>query len=105
MLGRFLEISLPTPVIQESLEFYEALGFVQALVGETWSHPYAVVTDGRLTLGLHAGGITAPCLTYVQPELAGKLAPLQALAITFDRLQLGPDVFNEVSFRAPQGLD
>jgi hypothetical protein len=38
-LGRFLEISIATPVIRESLEFYESLGFVQAGVGETWSHP------------------------------------------------------------------
>ena len=53
MLGRFLEISLHTPDIQESLEFYESLGFAQASVGEIWPHPYAVVTDGRLFLGLH----------------------------------------------------
>ena len=47
-LGRFLEISIHTPVIRESLEFYESLGFVQAAVGETWPHPYAVVTDGTV---------------------------------------------------------
>ena len=52
-IGRFLEISIGTPVIRESLEFYESLGFVQAAVGETWSHPYAVVTDGHLFIGLH----------------------------------------------------
>lgn len=53
MLGRFLEISVRTPVIQQSLEFYQALGFEQALVSETWPYPYAVVTDGRLFIGLH----------------------------------------------------
>ena len=41
MLGRFLEISLHTPDIQASLEFYESLGFEQASVSETWPYPYA----------------------------------------------------------------
>ena len=53
MLGRFLEVSVHAPDILESLAFYERLGFTQAPVGETWSHPYAVVTDGRLFIGLH----------------------------------------------------
>ncbi len=52
-LGRFLEISLAATDVAESLAFYESLGFVQASVGEAWPHPYAVVTDGRLSLGLH----------------------------------------------------
>ena len=51
MIGRFLEISLPTPDIRASLEFYESLGFEQATTADTWSYPYAVVTDGHLFLG------------------------------------------------------
>ena len=53
MLGRFLEYSIATPDIRASLEFYAKLGFSQAEVGEAWPHPYAVVTDGRICLGLH----------------------------------------------------
>ncbi len=52
MLGRFLEFSLATPDIQASLDFYAELGFSAAEVGEAWTHPYAVVTDGRICLGL-----------------------------------------------------
>src|SRR6185295_3090059 len=63
-LGRFLEISIGTRVIRESLEFYEALGFVQAAVSETWSHPYAVVTDGHLFIGLHGREMPSPSLTF-----------------------------------------
>jgi hypothetical protein len=74
-------------------------------VGEAWSHPYAVVSDGHLTLGLHAAGIDIPCLTYVLPELARKLEPFEARAITFTRVQLDPETFNEVMFRAPEPLD
>jgi len=30
--------------------FYAALGFQEVPVNETWTHPYAVITDGRLFL-------------------------------------------------------
>lgn len=102
-LGRFLEISIHTPAIQESLAFYESLGFVQAQVGETWAHPYAVVTDGRLFLGLHGAPIRSPMLTFVLPQLAAGIEALQALGIVFDQRALGEDVFNQASFSDPAG--
>jgi hypothetical protein len=104
MLGRFLEISLHTPAIQESLEFYERLGFVQAPVGETWPHPYAVVTDGRLFLGLHGSVVRSPALTFVLPELAHGVEQLRELGVSFDQERLGSDVFNQVGFRDPAGV-
>jgi catechol 2,3-dioxygenase-like lactoylglutathione lyase family enzyme len=104
MLGRFLEISLHTPDIQESLNFYERLGFVQATVGETWTHPYAVVTDGRLYLGLHGRPCPPITLTYVQPDLAHHAARLQALGIEFDNEHFDLESFNEASFADPHGL-
>jgi hypothetical protein len=102
MLGRFLEISVHTPAIRESLEFYESLGFVQAAVGETWPYPYAVVTDGRLFLGLHGAVIQSPAMTFVLPQLALSVEALQGL-ISFDQVRLGQDVFNQASFRDPGG--
>jgi catechol 2,3-dioxygenase-like lactoylglutathione lyase family enzyme len=101
MLGRFLEISLHTPDIQASLAFYESLGFVQAPVGETWPHPYAVVTDGRLFLGLHGAPIPSPALTFVLPHLRRGIERLQLLNIEFEDQQLGDDVFNQASFSDP----
>ena len=83
MLGRFLEYSLPTPDIQASLDFYTRLGFSQADVGEAWSHPYAVVTDGRIYLGLHQEAV-APALTFVKPELLKNLEILEARGLDFE---------------------
>jgi hypothetical protein len=104
MLGRFLELSLPAPRILESWQFYQRLGFTAAIVGETWSHRYSVVTDGRLVLGLHGeGGVTAPLLSYVLPDLARRLASLEALGIEFDHRKLGEDTFNEAAFTTPDG--
>jgi hypothetical protein len=103
MFGRFLEISLYTAEIRESLAFYESLGFVQAPVGEVFQHPYAVVTDGRLFLGLHGAPVPSPALTFVMPRLMHGIDQLEQLGIEFEDLKLGNEVFNRVSFRDPSG--
>jgi hypothetical protein len=104
MLGRFLEISVQAPSVLESLEFYQKLGFTQAEVGETWPHPYAVVTDGRLFIGLHQYELDSPSLTFVKPDLWRHLEELEALGIDIESRRLGEDVFNEATFRDPDGL-
>jgi catechol 2,3-dioxygenase-like lactoylglutathione lyase family enzyme len=103
LLGRFLEISLPARDIQDSLGFYGRLGFSEAQVGETWAHPYAVVTDGRIHIGLHQDGVSEPTLTFVKPELLKHFEQLEAHGIEFEYQRLGNDVFNEVAWRDPDG--
>jgi len=102
-IGRFLEISVHAPAIRESLAFYESLGFVQASVGEAWSHPYAVVTDGRVCIGLHAAPLSLPAITFVLPELARGLEKLRALGIELEQELIGSEVFNQAWFREPGG--
>ena len=104
MLGRFLEVSVHAPNALESLEFYQKLGFSPAEVGETWSHPYGVVTDGRLFIGLHQYEFPSPSLTFVKPDLYRHLEPLEALGIEFAFRKLGDNVFNEAGFRDPSGV-
>lgn len=104
MLGRFLELSVSTTAVAESLEFYESLGFAQAPVGEAWRHPYAVVTDGRMTLGLHGvEEAVAPRLTFVIPELRSRVDELTALGIHVDHARLDEASLNEAEFRDPSG--
>jgi catechol 2,3-dioxygenase-like lactoylglutathione lyase family enzyme len=103
LLGRFLEFSLSTDDIQASLNFYGKLGFSEAQVSETWAHPYAVVTDGRIHLGLHQGGVVEPTLTFVKPELLKHFEGLEARGIEFEYQHLGNDVFNEVAWRDLDG--
>jgi catechol 2,3-dioxygenase-like lactoylglutathione lyase family enzyme len=103
MLGRFLEVSVHAPDIPASLAFYESLGFVQAVVGDTWNHAYAVLTDGRLFLGLHSQAFDAPALTWVQPELASHAPRLEALGIEFAIARLGDDTLHEIAFADPAG--
>jgi hypothetical protein len=104
MLGRFLEIGIQTSSVLESLEFYQKLGFSQATVGETWPHPYAVVTDGRLFVGLHQREFNSPALTFVKPDLWRYLEQLETLGIEVEFSKLGENVFNEAGFRDPEGF-
>jgi catechol 2,3-dioxygenase-like lactoylglutathione lyase family enzyme len=103
VLGRFHEISLPTGDIRGSIAFYEQLGFIQASTGEAWPHPYAVMTDGRLALGLHQARDWQPSLTYVHPQIARHAPALQAHGLELEFAHLGDDRFNELGLRDPAG--
>jgi hypothetical protein len=104
MIGRFLEVSVHAPDPLASLEFYEALGFSQAVTGEAWPYPYAVVTDGRLGIGLHQHELPqSPMLSFVLPDLQRHLHALERLGIDILNRRLGSDVFNEATIATPGG--
>jgi catechol 2,3-dioxygenase-like lactoylglutathione lyase family enzyme len=103
MLGGFLELSVWTRDISASAAFYEALGLEHAAVGETWSHRYGVLTDGRLVVGLHEYEFDSPSVTFVRPGVAQAVAELEAAGVTFDFAKTGESEFNEAGFRDPAG--
>lgn len=103
MLGRFHEIGIETADIRASVEFYERLGFSQAATGDTWSHPYGVLTDGRLFIGLHQRRLASPSITYVRPDIARHAGSLEARGIELELLRAGEETFNEIAFRDPAG--
>jgi catechol 2,3-dioxygenase-like lactoylglutathione lyase family enzyme len=103
MLGRFHEISIETADIRASVEFYERLGFSQASTGDTWPHPYGVLTDGRLFIGLHHRQL-APCsITYVRPDIAQHATLFESRGIELELFNAGEESFNEIAFRDPSG--
>lgn len=103
MLGRFLEISLSCRDVLDSLRQFEALGFVEVPVGEIWSHPYAVASDGRLNIGLHRYDFDSPSLTFVQSDLNQWIEAyrLQGIELAFEKLS--SESFNELGFVDPGG--
>ncbi len=102
MIGRFHEISVHAPDVLASISFYERLGFAQVTTGEAWTYPYAVVTDGRLAIGLHQRELPqSPLTAFVLPDLQRELPVLERLGIEILDRRLGSDVFNEASFEAP----
>jgi len=103
VLGRFHELSLETANIRESVEFYERLGFTQATATDTWTHPYGVLTDGRLFLGLHQRQMPSSALTFVRPGIAEHLAEFAARDIELTVCRTGEELFNEIAFSDPFG--
>jgi catechol 2,3-dioxygenase-like lactoylglutathione lyase family enzyme len=102
-LGRFHELSLAAADIRASVEFYERLGFSQATTADTVTHPYGVLSDGRLFLGLHQRAAAPPTLTFVHADIAGCAPAFAALGIELNLCRTGDEVFNEIGFADPFG--
>lgn len=102
-LGRFLELSLPTTDIQASLAFYRALGFTELPTGDVRDYHYAVVSDGRIAIGLHGGGPRETALSFVLADVATRVQALVAGGIEPDFSRLGTEHFNEAGLRDPAG--
>jgi catechol 2,3-dioxygenase-like lactoylglutathione lyase family enzyme len=101
MIGKFHEVSVHAPNVLESLAFYERLGFTQVTAGEAWPYPYAAVSDGRLSIGLHGRELAqSPLLAFVLPDLLHRLDELEERGLEILDRRLGLDEFNEASFEA-----
>ena len=100
MAARFLEISLPSANVAESLHFYLKLGFRELPTADIWPHHYAVVTDGQLCIGLHGREQPAPALTMIMQDLADTVRRIDA-AFVVSGSSLDDDAFNEVLLRDP----
>ena len=74
-----------------------------AAVTPTFSHPYGVLTDARLFIGLHQRGGPSPILSFVRPGLAASLGAFAAAGIHLTRCNTGEEVFNEIAFSDPFG--
>jgi catechol 2,3-dioxygenase-like lactoylglutathione lyase family enzyme len=101
--GRFHELSLVTDDIRGSVEFYERLGFSQTPTTDTYAHPYGVLTDGTVYIGLHQRRAASPTLTFVRPGVAASLAEFASLGIELTLCRTGEEVFNEIGFEGPHG--
>jgi len=103
LLGTFHELSIVAADVRATVEFYERLGFTQATTSDTYSHPYGVLTDGRLFLGVHRRGGPSPVLTFVRPGVAASVADFEAAGIELSVRRTGEEEFNEIGFSDPDG--
>ena len=103
MRRQFLELSVPTGDIRESLDFYVRLGFTELEVNDIRGHYYAVVSDGRIAIGLHADGFDAPTLSLVWQDVAREVRALQEAGHEFTFAEFGIDRFHEAEITSPDG--
>lgn len=102
-LGVFHEVSISVPDLAASVAFYEALGWRRVPVRAVWPHPYAALTDGAVTLGLHQYRFPSPSVTCVHPDIGAALAEHRDAGMVVAFAKTGPDCFNEFGFRDPHG--
>jgi catechol 2,3-dioxygenase-like lactoylglutathione lyase family enzyme len=103
LLGTFHEVSVAVGDVRAAVEFYEGLGFSQATTGDTYAHPYGVLTDGRVFIGLHQRGAPSPVLSFVRPRVAQSLPAFADAGIALERAHTGDEVFNQLLFLDPFG--
>jgi catechol 2,3-dioxygenase-like lactoylglutathione lyase family enzyme len=103
LLGTFHEVSVAVDDVGAAVEFYERLGFTQAPTTDAFTHPYGVLTDGRLCIGVHRRAGPSPVLTFVRPGIAGSLPALAAAGIHLTRCRTGAEEFHEIAFADPFG--
>ena len=102
-LGRFLEVSVRTADVPESLNWYKMLGFKELVTGDMWTHKYAVVSDGVLCIGLHDREFDSPAITFVQPDLARHARSMADHGFDFSFMRLGEESFNEIGVTDREG--
>jgi hypothetical protein len=102
-LGHFLEFSVRTPNILDSIGYYKLLGFTELEVGDVWSHKYAVVSDGVLCIGLHDRDFDSPAISFVQNDLAKHARSMTDHGFDFSCMRLDEDVFNELGLADRDG--
>jgi len=98
MLGKFLEFSVQTADIVDSLGFYKLLGFHELESNDIWPHKYAIVSDGEICIGLHDREFDGPALTFVHHEVAKAARSMSDHGFEFHNLQIDEDAFNELGF-------
>jgi len=102
-VGRYLEVSVPTRDILESLSFYKRLGFREQQTNDVYTHKYAVVSDGLLHIGLHELDDLPRSIAFVQQDLAKHARSMADHGFEFEFMQLDEDVFNEIAIADTDG--
>ncbi len=67
------------------------------------NHYYAVVTDGRVAIGLHASGYDEPTLSFVWRDVAQRVRGLKRKGYHFTCAELSVEEFNEAGICSPDG--
>ncbi|MBE7556653.1 MAG: response regulator [Anaerolineales bacterium] len=103
-LGNRSEISLSAKNLSESLAFYGKLGFARVEGGEE-PYPWAVISDGRLHLGLYQQVFSSPTLSYfhLNATLEERLSHLAKLGVRLDDIQVPGLKLVTAEFETPEG--
>lgn|SRR5690606_36622582 len=102
--GRLLEISICVDEPAAALATFRALGLREVPVGDFGPGPRAVVSDGRLAIGLYSTELDGPSPTFVRPNLRSHVRALEAAGAELLDADLAEDTFHRAMFRDPNDL-
>lgn len=103
-LGKMAEISLPVPHLADAVLFWTRFGF-EALHTAQIPHPYAIVSDSFIVLGLHESNQPTISLTYFAPDMAQRITAIKAAGVQVRAIESGTDgTVKSGSFISPEGM-
>ncbi|MEM8983130.1 MAG: hypothetical protein AAGC71_08895 [Pseudomonadota bacterium] len=102
-MSRFLEYAVGSDDLLESIAFYRQLGFSELPTSDGITDGYAVVSDGRICIGLHEPSDTLPAIRIVQANIRRLVIDLATQDVEFSGVHIGEDELHEASLKGPFG--
>jgi catechol 2,3-dioxygenase-like lactoylglutathione lyase family enzyme len=103
LIGRFLELSIPTERPLDSLEFYRQLGFTVATDTGADVSAQVVVSDGRLAIALCDQRTAQPTLVFACPGFSTRIDELERVGLIVDDVAIGEHTFNRLDGHIQNG--
>ena len=103
-LGHLLEISIFVEEPAAALATFRSLGLREVPVTDFAPGPRAVVSDGRLSIGLHGTELDGPTPTFVRPNLRAHIRAIEAAGAELVEADLADDQFHRATFRDTNDL-
>jgi hypothetical protein len=104
LLGDVSAITITTPDLEMSLEFYKKLGFTE-LLRTDFPFPLIQITDGALLIMLRKDNTPYISLTYYVKELENTIAILENLGIEFISRPAKTDMIKRYIMQSPDKLN
>ena len=102
--GVFGEFAHPVRVLIKSVDFWTQMGYKALSINEK-PYPWAIVSDGLNTLGLHQSkDFTFPAITYFAPDMEARIARLKEAGVkNIISFQPGATTIKNGIIKTPEG--
>jgi catechol 2,3-dioxygenase-like lactoylglutathione lyase family enzyme len=104
ILGEITAITINTPDLNKSLQYYQRLGFAEVM-RFNFPFPWIQVSDGALLIMLRQDNNPYLALTYYSKETAGIAHELEKKGIVFAQKPKADDMIKGYLFQSPDGLN
>ncbi|MEO8147712.1 MAG: VOC family protein [Bacteroidia bacterium] len=103
-LGDVTAITITTPDLETSLQFYQRLGFVEVMRSD-FPFPWIQVSDGALLIMLRKDDNPYIALTYYVKEIEKVVEELELAGIKFSQKPKETDMIKRYLMQSPDGLN